>query len=188
MSASASRESAERPWVWNAGPAIAGWCVPGLGHWLIGERKRGLIIMIALYGLFVAGLLIGGIDVIDSREDRLWFFGQVVMGPPAVILNSARAGLAAELYDQIPRGMRSNAFGRAPAGLGDVLASSDQEPAYRKSIGRVNELGTLYCTLAGLLNLLAIMDVAYRQAPAPIKPPPTRQPKVGKVVTREDAS
>jgi hypothetical protein len=48
------------------------------------------------------------------------------------------------------------------------------------SIGRVNELGTLYCAMAGLLNLLAIVDVIYR--PKPLARTPTAR---GKVVRRE---
>ena len=29
---------------------------------------------------------------------------------------------------------------------------------HRKSLGHVNEMGTLYCALAGLMNLVAILD------------------------------
>ena len=35
-------------------------------------------------------------------------------------------------------------------------------PTYEPSFGRVNEQGVLYTALAGLLNLLAILDVVYQ--------------------------
>src|SRR5690606_2166780 len=35
----------------------------------------------------------------------------------------------------------------------------DYRPAYTPSFVKVNEVGTLYTTLAGMLNLLAILDV-----------------------------
>ena len=34
-------------------------------------------------------------------------------------------------------------------------------PAIRKSLGRMNELGTLYSAIAGMLNLIAIIDAAW---------------------------
>jgi hypothetical protein len=40
--------------------ALAGWAVPGAGHFLQGKWVRGLIISAAVCGMFVAGLLFGG--------------------------------------------------------------------------------------------------------------------------------
>lgn len=190
--------------IWHPGPAIAAWLLPGLGHYLIGEKKRGLIIMVALYALFIAGLLIGGIDVIDRRQDKLWYAGQIMMGPPAIVIDRIRERLQHEIDDRSLRVAETLPNARhhdqdlwvktktGPdrvrqwnnAGLTKMLQTPGEQPIFRKSVGRVNELGTLYCTLAGMLNLLVIMDVAFRRAPAPRTPPPTQQPKVGRVVTR----
>lgn len=56
---------------------------PGLGHLLRGEPKRALFAAIGVLGMFFGGILIGGVDVIDSREDKWWFYGQAFVGPMA---------------------------------------------------------------------------------------------------------
>jgi hypothetical protein len=109
-----------------------------MGHIVIGQARRGVILMVTLLGLYLAGLFIGGIDVIDSRDDKLWFVGQCLMGPITPLIDR---------YHQYARKL-----------------PEDDRPDV--AVNRVNELGTLYCTLAGLLNLLAIMDVAVRTGPA----------------------
>ena len=42
-------------------------------------------------------------------------------------------------------------------------ATASDRPPNTKSLGRVNELGTLFCTLAGMLNLIAIIDASTRR-------------------------
>jgi hypothetical protein len=151
----------------HVGPAVAGWLVPGLGHVWLGQRKRGLILLAGIYGLFMLGLLIGGIDVVDYQEDTLWFAGQACAGPPALIV-----GYIHQQWKVKHAGWRYPLPPDPP--------SQGHRPPYEVSIGRVNELGTLYCAMAGLLNLLAIVDVIYR--PKPLARTPTAR---GKVVRRE---
>lgn len=57
--------------------------VPGLGHIARGEPMRGVLAGVGVLTLFFGGMLIGGIDVIDSREDKWWFYGQAFVGPIA---------------------------------------------------------------------------------------------------------
>src|SRR5687767_15980854 len=45
--------------------ALVGWLVPGLGYWLIGERARALVVGGTIVGLFVLGLFLSGIRVIE---------------------------------------------------------------------------------------------------------------------------
>lgn len=108
---------------------VAAWLFPGSGHILLGSRTRGLLLMGTILMLFIGGILIGGIDVIDRQHDKLWFAAQVLMGPVTLIVQYVRES------------------------MNDSITAS---------IGRVNELGTLYCAIAGLLNLLAILDVVVR--------------------------
>ncbi len=63
--------------------------LPGLGHIVRGEKKRGLLAGFAVLAMFFGGMLIGGIDVIDSREDKWWFYGQALVGPIALAINHA---------------------------------------------------------------------------------------------------
>ncbi len=141
---------------WHFAAAVAGWLLPGLGHLLLGQRGRGLVIAGAILGLWTAGLLIGGISVIERRSEsgefRPWFIGQVVIAP----------SLAVDYYhDSLRRRHRSNYNSLA-------LPEPGQDPLpYVPAFGRAHELGTLYTSLAGLLNLLAILHVAYHEPTSP---------------------
>jgi len=45
--------------------ALASWLVPGAGYWLLGERVRAVVIGVTITALYIAGLLIGGIKVLE---------------------------------------------------------------------------------------------------------------------------
>ena len=135
---------------------LAGWLVPGLGYWLLGLRSRALAAGVTILALFVAGLLVGGVRVVDLpgyREggvkaitsdgswtltgrpvaavlDKPWFLGQVLAGPVSLI-----------------------------AGYGGLVAAANQIP---KSTAHVQEFGTLYTAVAGMLNLLVVLDAGRR--------------------------
>jgi hypothetical protein len=184
-----SRSGAAAPLV-----ALAGWIVPGAGYLLIGQRTRGIVVGVTILCLFVMGMLIAGIRVIDvpgydelgrrqyvrieqdvrgrMREaksadpfpgpssdnwrpagqwqwvlwahpfseifNKPWFVGQILAGP--ICLISANFSL------DVAR----------PANPGSL------KPRIPKSHSRVAEIGTLYTAVAGMLNLLAIIDASYR--------------------------
>ncbi|MBZ0172674.1 MAG: hypothetical protein K8E66_09870 [Phycisphaerales bacterium] len=83
--------------------------LPGLGHVARGETKRGVLAGAGVLALFFGGLLIGGIDVIDSREDKWWFYGEAFVGPIAfgadwVHQNSFKAfGVPADIDEKTGR-------------------------------------------------------------------------------------
>ena len=118
--------------------ALATWIVPGSGYWLIGQRARALTVGITIIILFILGMLIGGVRVVDvpngvlstpvnAVSQKPWFVGQILAGPITLIASSI-----------------------------------GHDDAYYASHSRVNEIGTLYTAVAGMLNLLAIIDAAYR--------------------------
>ena len=84
--------------------------------------------------LFLGGIFIGGVDVVDRRNDKLWFFAQVICGPIA---------FATDLLNQ-------------------KFLSSDEDVIRRKSTSHNNEIGTLFTALAGLMNLVVILDVLHQ--------------------------
>jgi hypothetical protein len=138
-----SRDEAYQPDVeprFNFLAPILGWLIPGLGQWSIGYRRRGMYIGIGVIGLFLIGLLVGGLGVINRGEGFWWYCGQVLVGPatPAINYWNARHPPPDDPADD----------------PGYVYATP--------SFARVNEAGTLYTTLAGLMNLLAMLDVVYR--------------------------
>lgn len=141
--------------------AILAFAFPGAGHWYQGEHRRAVLLAIGILGLFFGGLLIGGIDVVDSRHDRLWFVGQVLVGPVALgtdYLHQHRfKGI--DPATQAARSPLPNEVKGPDGGLRPGPAGSS--PPISKSLGKMNEIGTLYCTIAGMLNLIVIIDAAF---------------------------
>ena len=176
------------PLLWPLAAALA-WVLPGLGHWFIGERLRGAIVGGTLLALFFGGMIIGGLDVIDYRRDRIWFAGQAFIGPIALGANLLHIKLdpprivrqedVEGTNRQVQRTIIEYPVPRAP--------TAGYEPKYYPSIGRMNELGTLYCTLAGVLNLLAILDVVGRLTHVPSEDDLPTTPVRGKLLKREEA-
>lgn len=116
---------------------ILAWLLPGLGHWWLGHRSRALLIGAGVLGLYTGGLLIGGLDVIDRRGDFLWYCGQVLAGPQTPAL-------------QMVRNARP-----APDDPDTAVNYTYAQPSF----SHANEIGQLYAAIAGMLNLLAILDV-----------------------------
>src|SRR6185503_14517020 len=138
--------------------AAAAWALPGLGYFLIGQRTRGLTIGITVITLFILGLLIGGIRVLEvptwddrgmssdttlMREIRAkpWSIPQFLAGPIAIV--GGAWSVSAATVDK---------------------AAGREQPAGARSHSRINEIAVLYTAVAGMLNLLAIIDSSYRAA------------------------
>jgi Family of unknown function (DUF6677) len=134
---------------WNLHAAVAGWLVPGLGHWVLGQRKRAVILAVTIVSLWLAGWLISGVSGFDRHDHFAWFLGQSLIAP----------SIGVEWWHERIK---------PPRGTPDP---NDTDVAYEPSYGRVSEQGILYTALAGLLNLLAIMDVVYCDAEHRRRPP-----------------
>ena len=140
--------------------ALLAWVWPGLGHISLGQPKRGLLVMGGVLFLFLGGVLIGGIDSIDRRDDRLWFVAQVLCGPIAMVVDYANQAL----LEPLPRDVAEKYL----RGDADTLRRLE-----RTGLSRVNEMGTLYSALAGLMNLVVILDALHtpnRRPPGPTTP------------------
>lgn len=109
---------------------------PGLGYVYFGEFKRALYVVIGVMGLYVGGLLVGGISIIDKKEDQWWFLLQCGVGPTTLALNHVNASHKA----------------LTPDGPNPAVTS------YQRSLGRVYEVGALSAGMAGMMNLIAIID------------------------------
>jgi hypothetical protein len=62
---------------------LVGWLVPGAGHMILGKWVRGLLLFVAILGMYVIGLrLAGKIYVPNTGDvlDMLGFAGQLGMG------------------------------------------------------------------------------------------------------------
>lgn len=114
---------------------ILAWVVPGLGHYVLGQRVRGIRIFAGMALLIFGGLFIGGVDTVDSKNDSLWFMAQACAGPVVLGVDVINQKYVKE------------------------LPAADQI-AWR-SLGHVNSAGTLFIALAGLLNVVVILDALY---------------------------
>lgn len=104
---------------------LAGWCLPGGGHFLLKETKRAIIILATIALTFCIGIYIGSIGVIDPVGAWLAYAGQIMTSPFVGWLGHLTAG--------------------------------GGYPAY----GRPNEIGQIYTSTAGLLNLLCVINAVY---------------------------
>lgn len=124
---------------------VLGWVLPGLGHLRNGDARRGRLVMLGVVGLFLTGVLVGGLDCVDRREDGLWFLAQAGAGPIAFLTDALNAGL-----------LKSGRMGELmpmTAPNGAMLQVSSL-----KSVGAVNDVGILFTSMAGLLNVVALLD------------------------------
>jgi hypothetical protein len=131
--------------------------LPGAGHVYLGEVRRGVLIGVGVLSMFFGGMLIGGIGVVDRRENFIWFLGQAMVGPLAFGVDHLHQS---QFKVQTSQGVRiaEPDEGRDP---GSGRAVRGAEPPYERSLGRVHELGTLFATIAGMMNLICILDAMF---------------------------
>lgn len=138
---------------WRPELVAATWLLPGAGHWLLGRRDKAVVLFLTIIGLWVIGLWIGGVSVIDRKQDAAgsrsrvspWFLAQGMMGCSWAV-DSWHQGLKRTSVEQ---------FGGPP------LPSDAPEAVYEPARGRSAELGTLYTAMAGMLNLLVMLEVGW---------------------------
>lgn len=128
--------------------AVLAYALPGLGHLTLREPRRALFIFLGVMGLFFGGIFIGGIDVVDRNEDFWWFVGQAGVGPVAFAVDRLH-----QSYFKVPDP-------KSPGGR--RTARPDENPPNNKSLGHPNEIGALYATIAGMLNIIAVVDCLWR--------------------------
>lgn len=83
--------------------------------------------------LVFCGVLVGGIDAVDHKNDGLWFIAQVWCGPIVVGIDLMNQAWVASL----PTSQRATLVG----------------------LSHANEIGTLFIAMAGLMNFVVLLDV-----------------------------
>jgi hypothetical protein len=93
MSANSNNRSQAEQALWLLTVALAAWIIPGAGHYLLRERKRGIILFVVITTLFVMGLYIGSIGTVDWVTGRIWFYAQILCSPAVgMIANITKHG------------------------------------------------------------------------------------------------
>ena len=112
--------------IWLIVVAIAGWAIPGGGHFLIRQRKHAAVIFITISITFAIGLYVGSVGIINPVSARLWYLAQMLTSPLVGI-------------------------------LGQITTKGDYQV-----YGHAADTGQIYTALAGLLNLLCVLNAVYR--------------------------
>ena len=191
--------------------ALASWLVPGAGYWVIGQRARALTTGVTIVALFVLGLLVGGVRALevpgwdeDGSRVRMKANGEKAQPADHYAYSQARWVMARNplielrakpwFIAQVLNGPMALA-----AGAWSVWASTppnDRGPgpdAGRDAPGatshsRVNEIGVLYTAVAGMLNLLVIIDASHRAGQPHAQAFPASRPQgQGQPVPRPEA-
>jgi hypothetical protein len=156
---------------------LAGWLIPGGGYLVLGQTARGLTICVTVLALFIGGLAIGGIRVIDVPGFKQGYPTRVdsrgrPLTPQDPQYNQGTWTLAdGQLFSEVlAKIWYVPQLLNGPVALWASHAALD---AARRGVAtthaRIMEIGTLYTAVAGVLNLLAIMDAASRSGPPPQK-------------------
>jgi len=149
--------------------ALLALLLPGLGHFYQGRTGKAVLYMICILGLYVVGFSLGDgqnvywtwVNPLRNPEHfRLYFLGQFWVGLPAwpalvqaTLINVGHAPLfdgfmAAPVLDPSMEGE-----------LREVMKEVVRRVnALHQKYGGLKEIGDIYTTVAGLLNILAIYD------------------------------
>lgn len=148
------------------------WLVPGMGHIYLGYRGRGLVLLATITATFWTGVAIGGVrNTIDPKQRRLWFVAQ--MGTAGNTLAGYLLHKVVEegapSKNQVPS---RNQFGHSQRTQPSLKAAP---PGNWVSA----DVGVHYTGVAGLLNLLIILDALGRAELTSDEGQRKKRPKVG---------
>lgn len=134
--------------------ALLAWLVPGLGHYYQGRKGKALLYAICILGLYLAGFALGDGKVVywrwvnpfnNPEKFAPHFIGQFFVGLPA---------LPALIQGTIRHFAPDSNF------LWGFMAEPPQIVLNGMilKLNKLMEIGIIYTTVAGLLNILAIYD------------------------------
>ncbi|MDQ6675668.1 MAG: hypothetical protein M3Z09_00060 [Acidobacteriota bacterium] len=129
MATQAIKKEAAAPLRVWALPVFVAWMIPGGGHLMLKRRGRAILLALAILLMFVAGLAMRGAMFHPERGDLL-----------TTVINYG--------------GFIANLAAGAPYLLTTMMGYSQLDVA-----GHVHDYGTKFLVTAGLLNILAMVDV-----------------------------
>lgn len=144
---------------------VLAWVVPGLGHMVIGQKARGVVFFVTIHLLFAAGMLIGGIRAINPPEQPIWTYTQMLTGWPMLVADRLADHAAAEqpnlekTYDEHRTPVNDDSR------VSERIDYAKEEFAKYPQLTyhpKVQDIGAVYCGIAGMLNLLVLFDVLLR--------------------------
>jgi hypothetical protein len=162
--------------------ALLAWLVPGLGHFYQGRTGKGWLYAICILGLYFAGFWMGEGKIVywrwvspfnNPEKFCLYYLGQFFVGLPAL-----PALIQGTLHHYMPdvNPLFWGFMAEPPQNILNGL---------HPRLGKLVEIGTIYTTVAGLLNVLAIYDAFEGPAFVDSEEPTGSQAVPSAVVSRE---
>ena len=118
----------------------AAWCIPGLGHWILGRRKRAVIFGLVILCGFVTGVLLDGELGTPKPENPFsWLAAFACLGNGVLYLvRLVWLNGFGDFFAEFPYGLTG---GGSPSAAGFAY-------------------GNTFLYTAGLMNLLTVLDVS----------------------------
>ncbi len=118
----------------------AAWLVPGLGHWILGKRTRAIVFLAVIFAAFITGVLLDGeIGTPKPQSPFSWLAAFACLGNGLFsIIRLVWLNGVGGLLSNLPFGLQG---GGSPSAAGFAY-------------------GNTFLYTAGLMNLLAVLDVA----------------------------
>ena len=147
------------------------WLVPGLGHIYLGHRLRGVILMVVVTLTFWTGVAIGGTKVVNPQSPPYWKTTlKYLANPkefnkdenPTSIEVSGPVGITVRrswwFYAQVFSGVHA----LAAYTIGNHVPDFAESGTPRHLSWPSYDIAAVYTGVAGLLNLLIILDALAR--------------------------
>lgn len=141
--------------------ALLAWLIPGLGHLYQGRLAKAVLFFVCIMGTFTYGLYLGSDSEVGwgrvvyctwrPEDRRLHYLCQIGVGLPAMpaLIQTIRVNCDKEpLGSFMAPPPLINKFGEHTPTVNDI----------HRRLGRYFSLGELYTSVAGLLNILVILD------------------------------
>jgi hypothetical protein len=84
-----------------AAVAAASWMLPGAGHWMAGQKSKGVVVGAAVLITFVAGLGMGMGHSVDRAFYTLWWAGQAFCGVGTLFASLVTAPMTMSEYPEL---------------------------------------------------------------------------------------
>ncbi len=124
-----TNQQTEPPFTRIMAAGLLAWLLPGLGHIYLGEKKRGVVLMIVIAATFWCGVAVAGVQSsVQPIQRKAWFCGQICTGSHALIT----------------------------LGWGKLRAKN--HPNERAGFAE-EDIAVIFTGVAGMLNILIIIDV-----------------------------
>lgn len=147
--------------------ALAGWVLPGLGYWLIGQRGRAMVSGITIVLIFLAGIFLGGVRVIDVPGYDIYGQRNVTRLDTGARMWALQSDPVGQIFNK-PWYIAQIFSG--PMCLIAGYESIEVSREIPQATARIFDIGTLYTAVAGMLNLLVLIDAAHRAAKTHTRP------------------